>query len=231
MKILVVDDHAMVRDGARVALHDMDPECEILEAGCLARVEELFAGHDDIQLVLLDLSITDSTGVTTLKKVRGYLEGRLSIPRIVIVSGSEDVDLIDSILNEHATGFIPKGVGKDILKNAISLTLAGGVYIPEIYLSARRASPLPLRNQAIEGSVRGGPFFTETEQLISAFLVQGLTLGGIALAVSRHRNREMSELTVKTHIKNIANKLNIQGEGKTAVLAEIGRLGLKFPLS
>jgi len=228
MKILIVDDHLHIRLGTAVSLREITADLTILEADSLARARQRFLEHSHIDLILLDLSLGDSEGIATLREVRAACEEAGQLPRIVIVSATEELDLIDSVLNEHGTGFIPKGVPGDIFKYAIQLTLAGGVYIPELYLRSRQARALP--QATVAASQENAGKLTDTERLVASYCVQGLTFKQIARAISDMRGRVMSDLTVKTHVKNIAIKLGIQGEGKAAVVAQISRLGLRFPV-
>lgn len=228
MHILLVDDHPHVRMGTAMSLRELIEDAGVIEADSLAGAKQAILQDEQIGLVLLDLCLADSTGIDTLQSLRAVCEATGRFPRVVIVSGNEDPELIDSALNEHGTGFIPKGVSGVIFKNAIQLTLAGGVYIPEIYLRLRKCKPVPgavpMTSQETYAKL------TEMEKLVASYCVQGLTYKHIARAISEQRGKDISDLTVKTHVKNIAIKLGILGEGKAAVVAQISRLHLRFPI-
>lgn len=226
MKILLVDDHPHIRAGTAMTLRALFADARIVEAESMAAACAALAHAEPIDLVLLDLSLGDSDGVETLRTFRGACETAGRFPRIVAVSGNEDAALIESVLTEHATGFIPKGVPGEIFQKAIQLTLAGGVYIPEIYLRTRLPAPAETQVPVQHLAAR----LTETERMVVSFCVQGLTYKCIARAISDLRGRDISDLTVKTHVKNIAIKLGIGHEGKAAVVAQISRLGLRFPV-
>jgi DNA-binding NarL/FixJ family response regulator len=226
MLFLLVDDHPQVRLGTALSLRELIDNVSIIEADSIAAAQQAILQHEQIELVLLDLCLADSAGIETLRVIHASCEAAGKFPRIVIVSGTEDFELIDSALNEHGTGFIPKGVSGVIFKNAIQLTLAGGVYIPEIYLRSRKPRTVPGH-----GSVSTQAKLTEMETLVASYCVQGLTYKHIARAISEQRGRDISDLTVKTHVKNIAIKLGILGEGKAAVVAQISRLDLRFPIN
>lgn len=228
MHILLVDDHPHVRMGTAMSLRELIDDAAVVEADSLESAKMAILQDEQIGLVLLDLCLGDSNGIGTLQLLRGTCEASGRYPRVVIVSGNEDPELIDSALNEHGTGFIPKGVSGVIFKNAIQLTLAGGVYIPEIYLRLRKPRPapgaVPMTSQETSAKL------TETEKLVASYCVQGLTYKYIARAISEQRGKAISDLTVKTHVKNIAIKLGILGEGKAAVVAQISRMNLRFPV-
>ena len=229
MHILLVDDHPQIRGGTAMTLRALFADVRITEAESMATARAALRHAEPIDLVLLDLSLADSDGIATLRTFRAACEMEGRFPRIVAVSGSEDAALIESVLTEHGTGFIPKGVPGEIFQKAIQLTLAGGVYIPEIYLRTR----LPAAAAAADKQVPAQHLaarLTETERMVVSFCVQGLTYKCIARAISDQRGRDISDLTVKTHVKNIAIKLGIGHEGKAAVVAQISRLGLRFPV-
>lgn len=227
MKILLVDDHSQIRTGTAVTLRELIVGARIVEADSMAGACAALHHPEPIDLVLLDLCLGDSEGVDTLRAFRAACEEVGRFPRIVAVSGNEHPTIIESVLKEHGTGFIPKGVRGEIFQQAIGLTLAGGVYIPEIYLRGRMPEAAP---EAAIPAATIATRLTDTERMVVSFCVQGLTYKHIARSISELRGRDISDLTVKTHVKNIAIKLGIGHEGKAAVVAQISRLGLRFPL-
>jgi DNA-binding NarL/FixJ family response regulator len=75
MKILVVDDHVLIREALRGLFKELRPEATVLEAPDAARTMELLAEQPDIALVLLDLSLPDRDGLALLEEVRGRHPG------------------------------------------------------------------------------------------------------------------------------------------------------------
>jgi len=84
--ILIVDDHALVRDGMRTLLEGCFAQCSILEAANYAEAREALAGHADVDLVLLDLNIPDAKRFSALQGLR---EEHPAVP-VVMVSGTLD---------------------------------------------------------------------------------------------------------------------------------------------
>lgn len=235
MEILVIEDHPLLRNGIANNLRDMLGVVSVLEAATFAQARKHLEYSPGVALVLLDLGIQDSSGLETLRRFRLLCDELACYPRVVVVSGNENIDLVACVLKEHATGFIPKGVSEGIFRNAIRLTLDGGVYIPELILQ-NFDSPHTVPPAILNGSANDGtdgsktlPKLTEMERLVAAYCVQGLTYKNIARAISEKRGRIISDLTVKTHVKNLSIKLGIQNEGKAAVVAQISRLKLLFP--
>ncbi|WP_296449585.1 response regulator [Rhodoferax sp. UBA5149] len=126
MKILVVDDHALVREGLCQVLKGLDTEVEVLEAPHCTRAFELAAQHADLDLVLLDYHLPDMNGLEALD-VFGTRHPELPI---VMLSGSVNPQIMRDVLSKGAAGFVTKsGKSQDLLA-VLRLVLAGGVYVP-----------------------------------------------------------------------------------------------------
>ncbi|MDH5559071.1 MAG: response regulator transcription factor, partial [Alphaproteobacteria bacterium] len=126
MKILVVDDHALFRQGLAMLLNELYPDSEILEAATSAEALASAEQNPDIRLVLLDLKLEDGTGFETLEK----LSGSLANAAVTIVSASEDSKNISRSYKAGAKGYIVKSSTSDVLRHALPLILAGETYIP-----------------------------------------------------------------------------------------------------
>jgi DNA-binding NarL/FixJ family response regulator len=134
VRCLVVDDHPLTRDGTSLALRRVDPAVEVLEAGSLHEAFGVLQNAVETNLVLLDLELPDSQGVESLRSLKEWTEQYEMHPRIVVLSGACDVSLVREVINHYGTGFIQKASSNAIFQHAVSLTLAGGVYIPEMVL-------------------------------------------------------------------------------------------------
>jgi DNA-binding NarL/FixJ family response regulator len=231
VKILLVDDHELLRGGLILSLRHVCPEAVCAEAGTLSEAKAILASQADVELVLTDLHLPDSDGVRTLIDLRAWCEARGRLPRFVVLSATEDPAVVREVIQEHATGFIPKSVPEKIFANAVRLTIDGGVYIPE--LLCRALAPAPgavVPGAESEGSQRRKDAkLTGRETGIAALLVRGLTYKQIARELSKQDGKVISELTVRTHVSNMAWKMGVQSGGKLGVMAEISRRGLKFP--
>lgn len=224
MKYLIVDDHPLTRGGTTVALRELDPAADVVEADSLAQALESLGAHSEIALILLDLNLGDSDGIETLVTVRSRCMTRATPARIVVLSGVCDADLVRSVIEQFATGFILKATPREVFSSAIALTLAGGIYIPPIVLSQWKA---PAGQGAAAGPappVSLSPRETE----VAALLIQGLTYKRIARELGR-TGAVLSEHTVRAHVGNIAWKLGVTENAKYGVMAEIARRGLTFP--
>ena len=148
MRCLIVDDHPMTRDGTAIALGAADPAMEIFQAGSLLQAFELLAQWPSVDLVLLDLDLVDSQGVATLRTFKDWCDAHGVDARIVVLSGHCEPDLVRDVVDHFATGFIQKATSQALFKHAIGLTMAGGVYIPEVILrqmgSSQSSVPPPV---------------------------------------------------------------------------------------
>ena len=102
LKILMVDDHVMVREGIRLLLDKHDFDCDLLEAGSCADAVSSLEQHDDVNWVLLDLGLPDMAGIDALRLLRK----RFAEVPLVVLAGSEDRALVLECINRGAMGFI-----------------------------------------------------------------------------------------------------------------------------
>src|SRR4051812_28912601 len=126
MKILLIDDHVLIREAMRGVLRELDPSASIYEAQSAQQADERIEQNPDISLVLLDLRLPDCDGMKMLARLR------VSHPSmaVVMLSAFSDRDHVLESLDAGAQGFIAKTATRDVLLGALRLVLAGGVYIP-----------------------------------------------------------------------------------------------------
>ncbi|MBI3903733.1 MAG: response regulator transcription factor [Nitrosomonadales bacterium] len=125
MKILLVDDHALFRDGMHYVLRQLDEHVDILDAGNFPAALTLAEGNPDLDLILLDLHLPGSAGVPSVKLLHTH---HPAIP-IVVISGTDQRDDIEKVMNNGAMGFISKMSSSDSMVQALRLVLDGGVYL------------------------------------------------------------------------------------------------------
>jgi len=226
MRCLVVDDHPLTRAGTALALRNVDASAEVLDTESLEQALRVLATSSPIDLVLLDLELGDSQGVHTLRVLKEHVEAVDPCPRIVVLSGHCEPELVREVINLYATGFIQKATSNLIFQHAISLTLAGGVYIPEMVLR-QMDSDSPAAARARNVDAPNAPL-TPRENEIAALLVRGLTYKRIARELEKRDGKPISDHTVRAHVGNIAWKLGVTENAKAGVMAEIARRGLVF---
>ncbi len=207
MKILVVDDHALVREGLCQVLQGLQPNeaTDVLQAADCARAFELAKNHPDIDMVLLDYHLPDMNGLAALA-IFGKKHPELPV---VILSGSANPSIMQRVLAQGAAGFITKSGVSDELIHALRRVLSGEVYSPAAFGPLQSANGL---NQNIQP-----PVFTHRQEEVLRLL-----LGGCS-------NREISETlglsdeTIKTHVTGILRGFGVKTRMQAAL--EAGRWG------
>jgi DNA-binding NarL/FixJ family response regulator len=223
MKILVVDDHALIREALRGVLKQLKNDAVVLEASDSREAMSIVAGHADIGLILLDLGLPDSDGFSTLAQLRE----RHPAISVVVLSAQQDRSSVVKALDLGALGFIPKSVQRDVMLTALQLIFAGGIYIPPEIL-AREEPPLP--DSQLQGrtaaSLRGSPRdlgLTERQLEVLGLMTQGKSNKAIC------RVLKLAEPTVKNHVTAIFRALKVTNRTE-AVIAVI-ESGWKLPLA
>ena len=135
MKLLIVDDHPVVRDGLAALLRQLGPEVTVLLAEDGPQGLGLANGHPDLDLVVLDLAMPDSDGFATLQEF-GRLQPQLLV---VVVSSSEDPRDVRRALTAGALGYIPKSAPPRTILAAVQFVLDGVNYGDPVALSGDTA--------------------------------------------------------------------------------------------
>jgi CheY-like chemotaxis protein len=139
MKLLIVDDHALIREALHTVLKQLKRETVIFEASNSRQAMRIVEEHPDLGLVLLDLNLPDRDGFSVLSELRERHAGIA----IVVLSAFDDQDKVKRAFSLGALGFIPKTTEREVILNAIRLVLSGGIYIPSEVLD--REGPAPRR--------------------------------------------------------------------------------------
>ena len=218
MRILIVDDHPVMRAGVRSCLNGLDPAIDFVEAADLQDAVRAAKSGDPIDLVLLDLALPDRSSVQTLTAFRESVD---PCPPVVVFSATEDADTVTTALDAGAMGFIPKTSSPEILQQALRLVLARGIYLPASVLrregGARPApanlTPRPLRKLSELG-------LTPRQQEVCTLMVKGRPVKQIA------RDLGISAATVKAHLQPILRNLGVMN--RTEAIVALHRLGFSI---
>jgi len=206
MKILVVDDHVLIREALRGLFRDLRPEAIVLEAADAARAVALLAEQPDIALILLDLSLPDRDGLGLLAELRARHPGIA----VVVLSGFADRANVMRALDLGALGFIPKSAGREVMTSALSLVFSGGVYIPPEILASNSATAAKPQLPASDFGLTG------RQADVLALMMQGKSNKAIC------RRLDLAEATVKNHVTAILKVLGVSNRTE-AVLAASAR--------
>jgi DNA-binding NarL/FixJ family response regulator len=223
MRILVVDDHVLIRIGLRHTLASLpDPELKIIEAATCREGLDRAAAEGPIDMVLLDLNLPDATG---LEGIARFSEAYPDLP-LLALSGIDDAATIRAVLHRGAAGYIPKTCLNQVLVSALQLVMAGGIYVPPDAL-LRPADGLPERRERRGADGSGAPTadglgLTERQAEVMGLLAEGRSNKEIARALN------LAAATVKVHVGAVLRALNVQSRTQ-AILALINHHGGILP--
>ncbi len=207
MKLLIVDDHPVVRDGLAALLRQLAPEVTVLKAEDGSRGLGVVDAHPDLDLVVLDLAMPGSDGFATLHEF-GRLQPQLPI---VVVSSSEDPRDVRRALAAGALGYVPKSAPPRTILAAVQFVLAGNVYVPTL-LAENPASP---RDEAgDDGARRNAVSLTARQTDVLRLLREGRSNKEIG------RKLGLSEKTVKVHVTALFKALNVANRIQAAAMAD-----------
>jgi len=213
MKILLVDDHPLLRGGMRFLLRSFDAGLEMGEAGnCTEALELVAAGSYD--LVLLDLNMPGLSGMDALAALRDAAPGT----PLVVLSGESDSAVVRAAIEGGAMGFIPKSSTPEVLIQALRLVLAHGVYLPPLVLETYAVpSSAPVLPQPASTVLPG---LTPRQMEVLHCVIRGKPNKVIA------RELDLSEGTVKAHLSAVFQTLGVHS--RTEAVYAAAKLGLRL---
>jgi len=208
LKFLIVDDHPLFRDALRGTIGQTFTDATILEASSVDEGISTADSHDDIDLVLFDLSMPGMQGFS------GLLSLRTRFPKlpVVVISALDDERIVNEAISHGAIGFIPKSSPKPELTSALKETIAGNVYVP----------PDMRGNGAGDGKAKVSEKDDLSEKLGSLTPQQ---LRVLQLLGTGKLNKEIAyeldiaETTVKAHVSAILRKLNVYSRTQAVIVA------------
>lgn len=215
MKILVIDDHPLVREAMVQLVSRLGEAVDVFEAQDCASGLETARNHPDLDLVLLDLNLPGLRGIPALQRFR---RDHPTTP-VVVVSMFRDRDTVTEVIRNGAMGFIPKSSGRETIVNALQLVLAGSVYVP---------AEATFEGGMVEDLLpAGGLAPADAVATLGLTARQGQVL---ALVMKGQANKEicrelgLAERTVKAHLTAVLNALKVTSRTQAVIAA--ARLGL-----
>lgn len=126
-KFLVIDDHPLVRAGFKALLFEVvGSDRDLLEAGTMEQALAVLANESDVNLVILDVNLPDSSGLGGLTTIKE----KFPAVRVALISEEADLDVALHAFQEGAIGLIPKGCDHVMTQNALRVMLSGGGFFP-----------------------------------------------------------------------------------------------------
>lgn len=124
MRVLLIDDHPVVRYGILCALRECHPQAEYLQASSSNEAKAFASSAPD--LVLLDLKMPGERGLDSLLSAKQTFETAM----LVVLSSEDDPEIIQRCIESGAAGYIPKSTEPEVIRAALALVLSGGIYLP-----------------------------------------------------------------------------------------------------
>jgi DNA-binding NarL/FixJ family response regulator len=209
MKLLIIDDHPVLRDGLASLLKQAGPDTVVVEAPDAREGVSMAERQTDLDLVILDLSMPGMPGFEALSELG---RKRPDLP-VIVLSSSEDPKDVRKALASGALGYVPKSASKHVLLSAIRLVLNGDLYVPPLILEqVVGEAPQPV-------SETGNPGALTARQIeVLALISEGKPNKTIASELT------LSEKTVKAHISAIFKALNVVNRTQAAAAARAARI-------
>lgn len=218
IKVLMVDDHALFRDGMRYVLQQLADEVEVIDSGNFLDGMKQAASNPDLDLALLDLHMPGSEGV---KSILAFHESNPSIP-LVVVSGSDQREDIEKVMEYGAMGFISKMSSSKIMLAALRMVMDGGVYLPPQLLQQAMAGldQGAVVDRRTDRSNKNG--LTTRQMQTLQYLAEGLSNKEISARMN------LAEGTVKIHTAAVYQALRVNSRLEAVSAAR--RMGFLPPL-
>jgi DNA-binding NarL/FixJ family response regulator len=216
MKILIVDDHVLIREALRGVLSELKGDAVvIIEATDSRQAMRQIEQHRDVKLVLLDLALPDRDGFELLRE----LGVRYPTVSAVVLSAYHDRNRVKKALDLGALGFIPKAAQREVMLSAFNLIFAGGIYVPpEILGRQPPARPEPAAPAHASPHVIGSELgLTERQIEVLGLMMQGKSNKAIC------RKLHLAEATVKVHVSAILKAFKVTNRTEAVIAA--GALG------
>lgn len=197
-RILIADDHQMVRKGITTLLGDT-PEFSVVGEAKTGLAVLQFLQENEVDIVLMDIMMPEMNGIEATKQITANHKN----VKVLAISMYDEYDYIQSILKAGAFGYILKDADKEELIMAIKKLLEGKNYYSDKVLS-KITSKVAYERKAEEGKIPYEPTLTKRE------------LEVIRLVAKEFTNQEIADLlnvsnrTVDTHKRNLLKKLKVK---------------------
>ncbi len=227
MKLLVVDDHPLFREGLRHVLRLLENQVDIEEATNFDEAVKAVVGRHDLDLILLDLLLPGMKGYDGMRTLR---ESAPDVP-IVVISAVEEREAVLESFRHGAIGYIPKSSTSEVMLSALKLVLAGGKYLPPVIAGESLAPETAPASGAMYGAaaLADAPELTRRQREVLELIGEGRSNKEIAESLG------LAEGTVKIHVTAILKALKATNRTQAAmVAAQLGlvsriRSGLREP--
>lgn len=200
--IIIADDHPLFRAALRQAVSQAVPDAEVAEVESIKALQAAVEKRPDADLVLLDLNMPGAHGFSGLVFMRGQYPG---LP-VVVVSGSEDLQVMRRSIDYGASGFIPKSAPLPEITDAIQAVLEGDMWLPEGV--AEKLEQTQAENTDFSEKLAS---LTPQQFRVLGMLAEGMLNKQIAYDL------DVSEATIKAHITAVFRKLGVRNRTQAVI--------------
>ena len=197
MKLILADDHVLVRDALSLLLTHGDAEFMILQAGNFPDAIELLKNNADTDLILLDVYMP---GMKDMSVVRHLKESHPQVP-VVLMSGRVSQKIVTRAFDLGADGFIPKTLNGEALISVLRMVKSGVRYVPEVVLERSDSCDSVQYNMSKRE-------FEVLGQLFSGFSNKVIA-----------QNMQVEVSTVKLHLRSLFKKLGVKNRTEAVIVA------------
>jgi DNA-binding NarL/FixJ family response regulator len=210
MRILIVDDHALVRRGMTYVVKEGFPDADVVEAESAAAALDVFRTGAAVDMALVDVRMPDLDGLELLRAIKAEWA---SVP-VIMISTYENAPYVKRALADGAAGYLLKDATPEDLSQAINVALSGSGNVLSPRVIQNLFEDQEAANAASNGSGRRNEYsLTQREHDILALLSEGRSNREIAQALF------LSEKTVKAHLAAIFRKLGVTNRTQAAMMA------------
>lgn len=209
MNVLLGDHHALFRAGLRILLEPLWEGAVFVEAGTFGELVDRCRDGTRFDLILMDLPLPDWPGLDGIRAVRALQP----VAPLVVVSASEAAGDVRGVLDHGAHGFIPKSSSPVVLRRALDLVFAGGLYVPPTVLQVDPGSPDRHSGPAAELHASRGLSPRQRDVL------RGLRTGKSNKEIAHELG--LSESTVKVHVTTIFKLLGVRSRTQAVIAAQV----------
>ncbi|MEO6799047.1 MAG: response regulator transcription factor [Rhodanobacter sp.] len=210
--LLIADDHPLFRAALRQAAERSLPGCSVREAADLEAVLAALRAEPDTDLVLLDLHMPGSQGLSGLAALRGQHPG----VAVLVVSAHDEPRVVRRVLDHGAAGFIPKSASPAEIGEALRCVLDCGSSLPRALAEAVAALPVDPADTDLAARLAR---LTEQQSRVLGLLAEGLLNKQVADRLS------IQERTVKAHVTAIFEKLQVRNRTQASMVLKSLELG------
>ncbi|MEG1453250.1 response regulator transcription factor [Brevundimonas sp.] len=203
-RIVVADDHPLFREALVSAVRKARPDASVVECSSFAEAETAL-NSGTVDLMLLDLKLSDVEGMTGLNLVRA---NHPAVP-VVVVSASEEPHTVRHALAVGASGFIPKSASLETMVEAIGQILEGETWAPDVGEAEGEEADLQSRIASLTPS--------------QLRILEGLKAGRLNKQIAYDLG--VTEATIKAHLTSVFRKLGVQNRTQAVILSQQIDLG------